>query len=59
MKLRLIGSRARKKRINALVEEVAHHERQIRNAVSALIDLTDPEDDLHVECCRLLEALDG
>lgn len=59
MRIPLIRGRARKKRIDALVEEVAHHERQIRNALSGLIELTEPGDDLHVECRRLLEALDG
>lgn len=53
----IIGRRARKQRINALVNEVARHERQMRNAVAQLIELTEHGDDLHVECCRLLEAL--
>jgi hypothetical protein len=53
-------SRGRKKaRITALVDEVAHHERQIRNALACLVELTEEGDDLHVECRRLLEALDG
>lgn len=59
MRIPLIRGRARKKRIDALVEEVSHHERQIRNALSALVELTSPGDDLHIECRRLLEALDG
>lgn len=59
MRIPVISSRLRKKRIDALVEEVSHHERQIRNAMACLIELTVEGDDLHVECRRLLEALDG
>jgi hypothetical protein len=59
MKIPVIRGRARKKRIDALVEEVSHHERQIRNALAGLIELTEKGDDLHIECRRLLEALDG
>ena len=40
------------------MEEVGHHERQMRNAVAQLVELTEPGDDLHVECRRLLEQLD-
>ena len=58
MMIPLISLRNKRKRIRALVDEVSHHERQMRNAVAALVELTDPGDDLHVECLRLLEQLD-
>ena len=58
MKVSLFRGRARKNRIDALVEEISHHERQMRNALAALIDLSDPGDDLHMECRLLLERLD-
>ena len=58
MKVPLFRGRARKKRIDALVDEIGHHERQMRNAVAKLVELTEPGDDLHVECRRLLEQLD-
>jgi hypothetical protein len=59
MRIPVLSSLQRKRRINALVEEVAFHERQMRNALSQLIELTVQDDDLHTECMRLLEALDG
>ena len=58
MKFQLVSLRNKRSRIKALVEEVGHHERQLRNAVAQLVELTEPGDDLHVECCRLLEQLD-
>jgi hypothetical protein len=58
MKVSIFRGRARKQRIDALVEEVGHHERQMRDAVAKLVELTEPGDDLHVECRRLLEQLD-
>jgi ferritin len=59
MRIPVISPRLRKRRIDSLVEEVAHHERQIRNALASLVELTVEGDDLHVECRRLLESLDG
>ena len=59
MRIPLVSRAFRLARITQLTDEVAHHERQMRNAVAGLIELTDPGDDLHVECQRLLEALDG
>ena len=55
---RLVSPRNKRSRIKALLDEVGHHERQLRNAVAQLVELTEPGDDLHVECCRLLEQLD-
>jgi hypothetical protein len=59
MEVWVLSKARRRRRINELTDEVAHHERQMRNAVAKLIELTDLGDDLHVECRRLLEALDG
>ena len=58
MRFRLVSLRNKRSRIKALVDEVGHHERQLRNAVAQLVELTEPGDDLHVECRRLLEQLD-
>ena len=58
MNFQLISLRNKRSRIRALVDELGHHERQLRNAVAQLVELTEPGDDLHVECCRLLEQLD-
>lgn len=58
MRLLFLGKMARRKRIHELVEEVDFHERQLRNAVAKLVELTDEGDDLHMECRRLLEQLE-
>ena len=55
----VIGKRLRRERINALVEELSDLEGGIRDVAAALIELTDPNDDLHVEVVRLIQALDG
>ena len=55
----VIGKRLRLERINALVEELSDLEGGIRDVAAALIELTDPNDDLHVEVVRLIQALDG
>ena len=55
----VVSKARRRARITELTDAVAHHERQIRNALAGLIELTEEGDDLHVECRRLLEALDG
>ena len=55
----VIGKRLRLERINALVEELSDLEGGMRDVAAALIELTDPNDDLHVEVVRLIQALDG
>lgn len=55
----LISRAVRRHRINALVEQLGDYETAMRDVCAALIELTDPADDLHVEVQRLLEALDG
>jgi hypothetical protein len=55
----VIGKKLRLERINALVEELSDLEGGIRDVAAALIELTDPNDDLHVEVVRLIQALDG
>ena len=55
----VIGKRLRRERINALVEELSDLEGGMRDVAAALIELTDPNDDLHVEVVRLIQALDG
>ena len=55
----VIGKRLRRERINGLVEELSDLEGGMRDVAAALIELTDPNDDLHVEVVRLIQALDG
>ena len=55
----VIGKKLRRERINALVEELSDLEGGMRDVAAALIELTDPNDDLHVEVVRLIQALDG
>lgn len=55
----VIGKKLRLERINALVEELSDLEGGMRDVAAALIELTDPNDDLHVEVVRLIQALDG
>jgi hypothetical protein len=55
----VIGKRLRKTRINALVDQLAAHEWAMRDICAALLDLSDPDDDLAVEVKQLLATLDG
>lgn len=55
----VIGRALRLQRINDLVEELSELESGMRDVCAALIDMTDPDDDLHVEVVRLIQALDG
>jgi hypothetical protein len=55
----VIGKRLRKARINALVDQLAAHEWAMRDICAALLELSDPDDDLAVEVQQLLATLDG
>lgn len=55
----VIGRALRLQRINDLVEELSELEGGMRDVCAALIDMTDPDDDLHVEVVRIIQALDG
>jgi hypothetical protein len=55
----VVGKRLRKARINALVNQLAAHEWAMRDICAALLELTDPDDDLAVEVEHLLATLDG
>jgi hypothetical protein len=59
MRIPLISRALRQRRIHGLVDRIALHEAVLRDYCAQLIELTEPEDDLHVEVRRLLEALDG
>ncbi len=55
----VVGKRIRRARINALVDQLAAHEWAMRDICAALLDLSDPDDDLAVEVRQLLATLDG
>ena len=59
MRVPVLSRFLRKRRVEALVDEIEVHEVRLRDLCAALIELTAPDDDLHVEILRLLEALDG
>lgn len=54
-----MSKRARIQRIRALVADLSSLEAEMRDVTAALVELTDPGDDLHAEVSRLLQALDG
>jgi hypothetical protein len=55
----VIGKALRRQRINELVDDLSELEGAMRDVCAALMELTDPNDDLHVEVVRLIKALDG
>ena len=59
MKMPLMWRIHKRRRVEYLVEALGVHETAMRDCIAQLIELTDAGDDLHVECLRLLEALDG
>lgn len=59
MAIPLLSRLMRKRRMALLIDAIELHEGALRDACAALIELTDPDDDLHLEVQRLLEALDG
>lgn len=55
----VIGKALRRQRINELVDDLSELEGEMRDVCAALVELTDQNDDLHVEVVRLIKALDG
>ena len=47
----------RRRRIALLIDELTLWEAQGRDLLAQVIELTDPNDDLHVECARVLDLL--
>jgi hypothetical protein len=58
-RITVMSNAARKRRIDRLVHQLTGLELSMRAVSAALLELTDPGDDLHVEVIRLLQALDG
>jgi hypothetical protein len=59
MDIPLIPSLVRRRRLNQLIEALGRHEEAMRDLCAAIMELTAPDDDLHVEVRRLLALLDG
>lgn len=59
MPFRVLSQLVRRRRLHRLIDDLELHEHAMRDLCAALMELTDPDDDLHVEVQRLLEALDG
>lgn len=53
----VMSDRARKRRINRLVRELEGYEAAMRDRCAQLIELSEPGDDLAVECQLLLQRL--
>ena len=51
--------RQRRERIRELLELIEQWEIEGRDLFAQVVELTDPEDDLSVECRRVLELLEG
>lgn len=57
--IKLICEKARQRRISRLLRELEGYERAMRDRCAQVIELTEVGDDIHVECLRVLESLDG
>jgi hypothetical protein len=49
----------RLERVLALIEKLEIHQRRMEAMIAAIIDLSEPGDDLALECNRLLRALNN
>lgn len=59
MEIPVISKAARRRRINNLIDRLSAHEAAMRGIAAALLELSDPDDDLSAEVRRLVAALDG
>lgn len=53
----LVSEKDRKRRINRLIRELEGYESAMRDRCAQLIELSEPGDDLAVECQLLLQRL--
>jgi hypothetical protein len=56
---RVLGKLRRRALLGCLLEELEAWEIEGRNLLARAIELSDPEDDLHAECRRVLDLLSG
>lgn len=59
MQIPVVSRLIRKRRLEALVDELGTLEEAMRDCCARIVELTDQGDDLSVSVQELLEALDG
>lgn len=58
-RIRQMSRALRRHRLEELLSDLQDWECEGRDLIAQAMELTDPEDDLHCELRRVLEALDG
>lgn len=57
MKVPLISKAFRRRRINELLSQIETHETALRDRLAELLELTKPDDPIHIVCKRIFIAL--
>ncbi len=57
--LQVVHRTWRRRQLAQLLEDLCEWEADGRDLLAQVVELTDPEDDLHVECRRILDLLSG
>lgn len=55
---RVVSQAWRRRRIPQLLEDLQAWEQEGRDLLAQIVELTDPEDDTHATCARVLRALE-
>ena len=59
LKFLLLPRRKRLSRIRILTLQLAQHEADLRDVCAAIVELTEPGDQIHVEVQRILETFNS
>jgi hypothetical protein len=59
MRIRNLSRREREAVLERHLQAVEFYERGLRNSLAAVLEFAASGDDVHTECRRVLEALDG
>jgi hypothetical protein len=57
--LRLVHRTWRRRHLAQLLDDLGEWEADGRDLLAQVVELTDPDDDLHLECRRILDLLSG
>jgi hypothetical protein len=57
--VRVIGRAWRRRALAQLLDDLQAWETEGRDLLAQVVELSDPEDDLHAECRRVLDLLSG
>lgn len=57
--VRVVGRAWRRRALSQLLDDLQAWEAQGRDLLAQVVELTDPDDDLHGECSRVLDLLTG